>query len=134
MPIIRFLSEITSSYQNTLEDVVLFLRKNARANESILVLDSEFPLVFYTDMRIIDAYLHPRLMADDLPDWIFAESASGVSGTKELRPPSVLENIYELIVLKVHDSPCGDSRPNPDFHVSFTSDRLKEFKIYKKKK
>jgi hypothetical protein len=85
-------------------------------------------------MRIIDAYLRPRLRVDDLPDWIFAESASGVSGTKELRLPSAIENIYELTVLKVHDSPRGDSRPNPDFHVSFTSDRFKEFKIYKKKK
>lgn len=133
MPIIRFLGEITSEYDNALEDVVLFLRSNASPDESIFVLDPEFPLIFYTDMRVIDARLNPRLNINDLPDWIFAQSASGIPHAPELQLPAVLENDYELIVLPVHDSPRGDSRPDPEAHVSFMSDRSRGFKIYKKK-
>lgn len=133
MPIVRFIGGITSEYDNTLEDVVLFLRENARPDESILVPDPEFPIIFYTDMRIIDALLNARIYMNDLPDWIFAESASGCFSTRELLLPAMLEEDYELIVLPVHDTPRGDSRPDPDVHVFSTSDKVKGFKIYRKR-
>ncbi len=135
MPIIQFLGEITSEYDNKLKDVVLFLQSNARPEQTILVPDPEFPLIFYTDMRVIDVRLHRQLNVLDvnnLPDWIFAQSASGTVDQPELQLPAVLENDYELIVLPVHDSPICDSCPQPESHVSFTSDRLIGFKVYKK--
>jgi len=133
MPIIRYLNEITSDYKNTLEDVVLFLKKNASSDESIAVLDPEFPIIFYTDMQVIDIRLNSQVKANDLPDWIFSQSASGILKMPDLQPPDIFKNNYELIVLQVHDSILGDSRADPDVHVSFTSDKFKGFKIFKKK-
>jgi hypothetical protein len=132
MPIIQFLSEITSEYDNKLADVVHFLRSNARPEETLFVPDPEFPVIFYTGMRVIDARLNPLLYANNLPDWIFPQSTSGTIGIPELKLPEALENDYELIVLPVHDSPYGDSCPEPEVHASFTSDKLIGFKIYKK--
>jgi hypothetical protein len=132
MPIIRFLDEITSKYDNKLEDVVLFLRNNARPGETIFVRDPEFPLIFYTDMRVIDARLDSLLYVNNLPDWIFAQSTSGTVDKPELQLPAMLKNNYKLIVLPVHDSPFGDSCPDSRYHMSFSSDRFIGFKIYKK--
>lgn len=131
MPIIRFISEITSKYDNKLEDVVLFLQKNARPEETIFVADPEFPLIFYTDMHIIDARINPPDV-NNLPDWIFAKSASGIAALPELQLPPQLDKVYKLIVLPVHDSPRGDSCPESGFHASFTKDKLIGFKIYKR--
>jgi hypothetical protein len=130
MPVIKYLDEITSKYHNKLEDVVLFLNKNARPEETLYVADPEFPIIFYTDMHVIDARLHPNVKK--LPDWIFAQSASGTVALPELHLPSAIEKDYKLIVLPVHDSPRGDCFPEPGFHASFTTEKRTEFKIYKK--
>jgi len=130
MPIIQLLSEITSKYDNKLEDVVHYLQKNGRPEETIYVTDPEFPLIFYTDMHVIDARFHPNVTK--LPDWILAKSASGIVDLIELKLPATIEKDYELIVLPVHDSPHGDSCPEPGFHIPFTSEKMIDFKIYKK--
>lgn len=78
MPFAQFIREITSSYEDRLEDVVCYLRQNADPNQSLFALDPEFPLIFYTNMRIIDGRLTRELNMNNLPDWILSESASGV--------------------------------------------------------
>jgi hypothetical protein len=130
MPVIKYLDEITSKYHNKLEDVVLFLNKNARPEETLYVADPEFPIIFYTDIHVIDARLHRNV--NKLPDWIFAQSASGTANVPELHLPSTIEKQYQLIELPVHDSPRGDCYPEPGFHASFTTEKMTKFKIYKK--
>jgi len=74
--------------------------------------------------------MHPNVSS--LPDWIFAQSASGTVSVPELTLPSTIGKEYTLIVLPVHDSPRGDSFPEPAFHTSFTTEKMTDFKIYKK--
>jgi len=133
MPIVRFVEEITSEYSNKLKDVVLYLRKNAHPGETLFVRDPEFPLIFYSDMRVIDARLNKLPDAHHLPDWIFAQSTSGAVDKPELQVPAGLEKNYELILLQVHDSPFSDNCPDARYHVSLTGDKFVGFKIYKKK-
>ena len=46
--------------------------------------------------------------------------------------PAGLQKNYQPIFLPVHDSASCDSCPDPDFHVFFTTDRLRAFLIYRK--
>lgn len=131
MPIVQYIREITTKYDNKLEDVVLYLKKNARPEETILVADPEFPLIFYTGMHVIDARLQ-RNNLNNLPDWIFARSASSPVNAPEFILPQVVEKVYEPIVLPVHDSPLLDNYPEPGIHASFTSNKFTGFKIYRK--
>lgn len=133
IPIVEFVKEITQSYQDRLSDVVSYLKQNGNPEQSVLVSDPEFPLIFYTEMRIIDFRLAQRDRLRELPDWILSTSASGVV---EMPPLGIKENIaprYETIYLRVHDSKRGGGIPEPGVRESFTTDRFTEMKIYRKK-
>ena len=54
VPIVEFVKEITQGYQDRLSDIVSYLVQNGNPEQSVLVGDPEFPLIFYTGMRIID--------------------------------------------------------------------------------
>lgn len=132
MPIVRFIHEISSDYQDRLKDVVSFLQQNAMPDESVFVFDPEFPLIFYTGMRVIDSRFGAKLNMKDLPDWILSESASGVISYPPVRLPKALHPFYKSIRITVHDTPRDASRPDPAVHVSFTSRRRTRMTIYKK--
>lgn len=132
LPLINTVREITTPYDDRLKDVVSFLNQNARPDQSLLVFDPEFPLIFYTHMKVIDARLDKDPLRDGLPNWILSQSASGVAETPALMLPPDLASRYEKIVLNVHDSARGGSIPEPDCHESFTASTTKELVIYKK--
>jgi hypothetical protein len=132
MPFVQFIREITSNYEDRLEDMVCYLRQNANPNQSLYVLDPEFPLIFYTDMRIIDGRFTQTLNPNDLPDWILSESASGMVPSPLMQLPTPLLKFYEPVNLNVHDTPRSASQPEPDVHVPFTASKMTQLVIYKK--
>ncbi len=132
MPFVQFIREITSNYEDRFKDVLCYLRKNANPNESVFVPDSEFPLIFYTDMRVINGRLIKTMNINDLPDWIFSESASGVIPYSPIQLSAPLLKIYEPITLNVHDTFRSANRPSPEVHVSFTASEMTQLVIYKK--
>ena len=114
-PFPRYALSVTRTYTDRLEDVVNFLRRDGTPRQAVLVLDPEFPLVFHTGMRVVDARLW-RPAAP--PDWILPVSPSGTARQiMELDPR--ITALYEPIVLAVHDSPRGGSLPDPDVHAFF---------------
>jgi 4-amino-4-deoxy-L-arabinose transferase-like glycosyltransferase len=133
VPIVEFVKEITQGYQDRLSDIVSYLVQNGNPEQSVLVGDPEFPLIFYTGMRIIDFRLATQDRSQELPDWVLSTSASGI---KEMPPIEIEDNTaqrYETINLRVHDSKRGDSIPDPRLRESFTTDRFTEMKIFRKK-
>ena len=132
LPFVQFISEVTSDYEDRLEDVVTFFKQNAGPDESVFVLDPEFPLIFYTDMRIVDGRFKRKIYRHDLPDWILTESASGVPSNSAVNLPKSLTRHYKPIIITVHDTPRGGSRPDPHVHTSFTIPRLTKMVIYRK--
>lgn len=133
VPIVEFVKEITQSYQDRLSDIVSYLIQNGNPEQSVLVGDPEFPLIFYTEMRIIDFRLAKQDRSQELPDWVLSMSASGI---KEMPPIEIEEDTalrYETINLRVHDSKRGGSIPDPRLRESFTTNRFTEMKIFRKK-
>jgi hypothetical protein len=133
MPLVRFAREITSRYEDRLEDVVAYLRANASAEESLFALDPEFPLIFYTDMRVIDGRLS-ALDRDAPPDWILTESASGLLPQRPLRLPEDFDGLYQPVHLSVPNSPRQGSRPAPDVHASFTNPNRTRFTVLRRRR
>jgi hypothetical protein len=131
-PLFEYIGGITHSYQDRFSDVVDFLNKNARPRETVFVFDPEFPLIFYTPLKIVDARLAPTV-TEPLPDWILSESASGVVEQPRLELPPQLNTRYEPVVLSVHNSPRGGSIPQPEvFQYRSAPDRV-QYIIYKKR-
>ena len=54
-PLLEFVGEITSDYEDKFEDVLAFLEKHASEEESIATMDIEYALMFYTNMEVVDA-------------------------------------------------------------------------------
>ena len=132
LPFVQFVSEITSDYEDRLEDVVTYFRQNAESDESVFVFDPEFPLIFYTDMRIVDGRFKRKIYRHDLPDWILTESASGVPSNPSVNLAKSLIRHYKPITITVHDTLRGGSRPDPHVHAPFTTPKMKKTVIYKK--
>jgi hypothetical protein len=132
-PILRFTAEIVTPYENAVEQVVAFFRKNGTPDQSIFVLDPEFPLIFHTDMKVIDGRHNPKMSRENYPDWILEKNVSGTSERSQIRQLAPdMQNHYEKIVLDVHDNPRLDCGPDPDLHVSFTVRETEPFVIYRK--
>ncbi len=132
-PYLSFARSITSDYRERLGDVLSFLEENAEADQSIWVADPEFPLVFYTDMRIIDARYHR--FPEDPPDWVFATSASGIANRRPLQLPAGTRAQYDEVAIRVRRSPRGGNRPDPHAHVWFevTEAESEKMRIYRRR-
>jgi hypothetical protein len=132
-PILEFVGEITSHYEDKFADVLAFLRQHAKENESIATYDIEYALMFYTNMEVIDARYPENYGRVAKADWILSESASGViryDPNVILSVPDRMLPSYEIYEIEIRDTPLGASRPDPDFHYGFTVDKTKKMKIY----
>ncbi|WP_420266601.1 glycosyltransferase family 39 protein [Candidatus Magnetominusculus dajiuhuensis] len=130
-PIINLMRSIATPYEGRLDDVAAFLKKEATPNDSILVFDSEFPLIFYTDMRIIDGrFISGRDMPP--PDWFFPIGPSCVFDMKPDNIPDYLSKDFTPIEIEVHKSKRAGSIPDPDKYEYFTAKEKEKFVIYRR--
>jgi hypothetical protein len=116
-------------YEDRLTDLLKFFGEHARPGDTLLSWDPEFPLAFYTHLKLIDGRLtldpfHP------LPDWVLPESATGVLNEKH-ELPDALKTHYEKITLTVHNSTPADTIPEPEAYELQTAVSMSPFVIYK---
>ncbi|MBF0319403.1 MAG: glycosyltransferase family 39 protein [Nitrospirae bacterium] len=133
LTIVKLIRSITAPYTNRLDDVVKFLKKEASAGQSVYVADPEFPLIFHTDMKIIDARIVKNFSADKLPDWVFPVSASGISGNTDITPSGIISKHYETVSIPVHNSDRRGGIPEPDPHEYFTNPEIVQMEVYKRR-
>ncbi|MBF0456599.1 MAG: glycosyltransferase family 39 protein [Nitrospirae bacterium] len=133
LTLVDLISEITTSYTNRLEDIVKFLKKEASPEQSVFVFDPEFPLIFYTGMKVIDARLVNSFPADKLPDWVFPVSVSGISGKTAIAPSEAIYKYYDAVSIPVHNSNRRGGIPEPDVHERFTNREIVQMVAYKRK-
>ena len=133
-PLLRYAVGITGPYEDRFTDVLKFLNEQSHPGETVLTSDPEFPLVFYTHLKIIDARFITTT-TQRLPDWFLPVSASSVMHQNSDTPPlpDFLEPYYTPVILDVHDSARGDNYPEPDFHRNQSTARRAAFIIYKLK-
>ncbi len=136
-PVYEFVREITTPYEDKCENVVTFLRTYGDESESVAMLDPGYPIMFYTNMKVIDGRYPGNRGEAMTADWILTESPCGVIRY----PPSVKVDIpesalsfYEKHTLQVRDTPLGASRPDPDTHWGFTASAVKDFTVYRRLK
>jgi hypothetical protein len=128
-PNVPFIRGILTPYTDRTEEVVAFVEQHAGPDDTILVMDPEFPLIFYTNRRIVDARLTASV--ETPPDWVFSESASGSDTYDPLLPPAGIAQLYERIVVPVHKTRRGASRSDPHFHENFSARERSEFVVYR---
>ncbi|MBF0318183.1 MAG: glycosyltransferase family 39 protein [Nitrospirae bacterium] len=133
MPLITLVREISSEYSDALNDTVAFLKKEGLPDESILVKDPEFPLIFYTGMEVINYRHHAEALQGKLPDWIFPISISSVLNNTQLTIPDELMPLYEPVTVSIRNTRRGASMPEPDKHEPFSPTDKTDLVVYKKK-
>ncbi len=119
-------------YQDRLTDLLRFFKAQARPGEVLASWDPEFPLAFYTGLKVVDARLAPDPF-HPLPDWILPESANGDPNRRHNELPDRVKAHYERIVLMVHGSPPMDNIPEPEAFQLQTAEATSAFIIYKLK-
>ena len=129
LPLIEFIGGLNEDYTNRFADVLTFFSKEAHAGQTVWVADPEFPLIFYSSLRVIDARLSPP---DSMPDWILPQSASGLF-VRPLAIPESAKPYYDQVIIPVHDSDRFDSVPEPDVYQYRTTPKRSEFVLYRKK-
>ena len=129
-PVVEYMKGISGTYTDRLADVVDFFKTHARPAESILSYDSEFPLIFYTQIEIINGSIMAP-PAGQLPDWFLPSSPSSPIARTAVTLPESLKLRYQMITIPVHDSIQGNSIPEPDIYQYHSPKTLVPFIIYK---
>jgi hypothetical protein len=129
-PLFQFVEGLNQNYADRFTDVRDFFSREARPEQSVVVRDTEFPLIFYTGVKIIDARLG---RPDFLPDWILPESASGTLEQRPIPIPAFVSSQYDRTFIKVHDSDRMDNVPEPDCYQYYSTPTFVDFPIYRKK-
>ncbi|MBF0318573.1 MAG: glycosyltransferase family 39 protein [Nitrospirae bacterium] len=131
-----FMERITP-YVNRSEELIAFLKENVRPGQTLLVCEPEFPLIFYTNLKVLDFHYYADSGLTEIPDWIIPQSISGlVVGGKTFSIEGNLEFLqqnYDKIILEVHNSKIGGSITDPDLYEYFTPPDKTQFIIFKKK-
>ncbi|HEV2455718.1 MAG TPA: hypothetical protein VGY98_15745 [Verrucomicrobiae bacterium] len=132
LPLVEFVFGMLSPYQDRFSDVLDYFQKHAKPGETVVSANPEFPLMFYTRLKIVNARLSPSPLKP-LPEWILPVSLSDVFFFRPARLPESLERYYETIDLTVHDSPRVDEMPEPNFYQDHTTATMTQFVIYRRK-
>ncbi|MBF0519040.1 MAG: hypothetical protein HQK92_04890 [Nitrospirae bacterium] len=138
IPVFKMAKSITTHYENKLTVVATFINRESRGKDgSIYVADPELPLIFYTNMEIVDARFFPpnisNVKTKYLHDWILPKSASGIVKTSIDNIPDAFNSFYEKLSIEVYDSKADGSVPEPDSYEYFTAKSKTNFIIYRKK-
>jgi 4-amino-4-deoxy-L-arabinose transferase-like glycosyltransferase len=131
LPLVTFVRSLTTEYTDRLEGSVNYLREQSTPDQTLCVADPEFPLIFYTGLKVIDVRLH-RAWPADPPDWILPLSPSAAESPFLLQIPPEYASDYERIVLPVPATPRGANRPDPHAHQFFTAPTQEELLLYRK--
>jgi hypothetical protein len=118
-------------YEDRFTDLLKYFGGHARPGDTLLSWDPEFPLAFYTHLKVIDGRLTPDPF-HPLPNWILPESATGVLNERH-ELPDTLKSRYEKIILTVHNSTPADTIPEPEAYELQTAVSMSPFVIYKLK-
>jgi hypothetical protein len=127
------IDEIGHQYVNRTEVVVNFLNRQAPSTQTAFSFDPEFPLMFYTRLRILDGRFTDGRLPDPAPEWIFAQSASGVLEQESVVLPPAVAPHYERVVLSTPRSRRLGSLPEPDIREHRTAPWGESFVLYRKR-
>jgi len=133
-PLVEYVKGLSTSYADRFDDVLDFFWKQSHPGEKVLTFDPDFPLMFYTQLVVINGHIM-RPPAGQLPDWILPVSASGVVAQEAVVLPDFLKPHYEQLTISVLDSVKAGTVPEPDIYqyhrvlvrVPFVIYRLKTF-------
>jgi 4-amino-4-deoxy-L-arabinose transferase-like glycosyltransferase len=126
------IDEISHRYADRTAAVVDFFNGRVSSTETAFGLDPEFPLIFYTRLRIVDGRLTGGRLPDPAPEWILPRSAGGVheQGGDEL--PASIAPFYERLTLSTPASSRLGSLPEPDVREYRTAPGRERFVLYRK--
>lgn len=110
-PLFDYLGEITHDHDGPVEGVVRYVRANGRPGQVLMATYENFPLMFYTDLTVVNIAQARTLPKP--PDWIFVHKTS----VAQLPPPvvSALESIYEPVKIGIKEV-NWENIPEPYWH------------------
>lgn len=129
----KFAIGITYPYTDRFADVVAFFNQEAKPDDAAFVFDPEFPLIFYTRLRIVDGRFLPGI-PNPLPEWMLPESPSGVAEQVPGPLPNLLKPYYDAVTIPVHNSARHASIPDPDRYQFRTAEEQTTFSVFRKKR
>jgi hypothetical protein len=131
-PLVEYVEGLVAPYTDRFADVLDFFKIQAHPGERVLTFDPDFPLMFYTQLVIINGHIMGP-PEGQLPDWILPNSASGVVAQEPVALPEFLRPHYEMITIPVHDSVQAGSVPEPDIYQYHSVPARVPFILYKLK-
>ena len=110
-PFADYLDEITHDHDGPVEGVVRYLRANAKPGQVLMTTYENFPLMFYTDLTVLNLAQAER--SSDPPDWIFIHKMSGSEIPQQL--VSAILRSYEPVAIAVKEVNF-ENIPEPYWH------------------
>jgi hypothetical protein len=128
-----FIDELAHSYTSRAEVMITWFNAHARPEDVVGVNDPEFPLIFYTRLRIIDSRYADEAAQQVPLDWVLYETACGVAEPSDIPPPQWMPG-YERITIKVPASRRVGSLPESDLREYRTAKNLADFTFFRRRR
>jgi len=129
-----YVAQLTHRYEDDLEVVVRFLRRNATKDQAIYIEDTAFQVIFYTGMKVIDSRFRENRPKVADADWVFSRAPFSLVPQHLVRLEETgLAQAYDRFEVLIPDTPRGASMPDPEVHQFRTAETSSPLVIYRKK-
>jgi hypothetical protein len=109
----KYIQEVTHEYVGPITGVVRYLRSNANSNETMLVTYEQFPLMFYTDLKVYSAQAGKDI--PECPDWVLIHGPSNPTLPEKLIQALRNPAQYQRANVDVHEY-AWENAPEPSLH------------------
>jgi hypothetical protein len=116
----QYVQELTHEYIGPIAAVVRYLRANAHAGDNILVTYEQFPLMFYTDLRVYSTQASKDI--PEYPDWVLIHGTLNPTLPEKLIQALRNPAQYQRAPVDAHDYPW-ENTPEPAVHLYLTPNK-----------
>ena len=127
-----YLYEMVTDYDGPVEGIVRYLEEHAEAGDVVAINYGDFPVKFYTDLRVVGGYTGEDVSLAHLADWVIPRR-EGYEEQRAYYEAMVKRGNYERIVLDGYPDVLFENRESPFEHRFWTARGVEPVVMYRRR-
>ena len=129
LPFKNFIFELFHDYDGPIEGIVKYLNENGNKNQTVAINYDEFPIMFYTGMKVIVGYTGYN-GKECIPDWVIMRKVNYKNKQEKMLEEYLSKYKYKKITIN-YPNIQYENREDPYMHNYRTVGNVPRVEIYK---